>query len=63
MKKTINFFKRSVSVSIVMLGVYLFSFFIYNDISFTSVFCGILGFLILFPAIIDWDKTIWGKIR
>ena len=60
MKKTINFLKSVVSVSIVMFGVYLMSFYINNEISFTSVFVGIIGLLILFPAILRWDKTIWG---
>jgi len=60
MKKTINFLKSVVSVSIVMFGAYLMSFYINNEISFTSVFVGIIGLLILFPAILRWDKTIWG---
>ena len=61
MKRTINFLKSAISVSIVMLGAYLVSFYINNNISFTSVFFGIMGLLILFPAITGWDKTIWGN--
>ena len=44
-----------------MLGSYLISFYLRNEVSFTSVFCGIIGFLIIFPAIKKWEETIWGK--
>ena len=46
---------------IVMLGVYLTTFYLKNDLSFTSVICGIIGFLILVPAVNKWDETLWGK--
>ena len=63
MKRTLNFLKGFTTLAIVMFGAYLLSFYIQNGISFTSVFCGIIGFLILFPAINEWDKTLWGRNR
>ena len=59
MQKVKNFFKSFISVLIVMLGAYLTSFYLRNEFSFVSVFCGIVGFFILFPAIKKWEKTLW----
>ena len=61
MKKIKDFFKSFIAVAIVMLGSYLISFYLRNEVSLTSVFCGIIGFLIIFPAIKKWEETIWGK--
>jgi len=58
MKKIKDFFKSLVAVMIVMLGAYLTGFYLKNEVSFTSVFCGIIGFLILFPAIKKWEETL-----
>ncbi len=44
---------------IVMLGVYLTTFYLKNELSFTSVICGIIGFFILIPAVNKWDETLW----
>jgi len=60
MEKIKDFFKSFVAVLIVMLGCYLTSFYIRHEISFTSVFSGIIGFLIIFPAIKKWEKLLWG---
>ncbi len=60
MQKIKSFFKSFISVMIVMLGVYLTTFYLKNDLSFTSVICGIIGFLILVPAVNKWDETLWG---
>lgn len=60
MKSIKNFLKSFTAVLIVMLGVYLSSFYLRNEISFTSIFCGIIGFFIIFPAITKWEKTLWG---
>ena len=61
MQKIKNFLKSFVAVLIVMLGSYLTAFYLKNEFSFTSVICGIIGFLILFPAIKKWEKTLWGS--
>jgi hypothetical protein len=61
MNKVKNFFKSFIAVLIVMLGSYLTSFYMKNEISFTSVFCGIVGFFIVFPAIKKWEETLWGS--
>jgi L-lactate permease len=60
MEKIKDFFKSFVAVLIVMLGCYLTSFYIRHEISFTSVFSGIIGFLIILPAIKKWEKLLWG---
>jgi L-lactate permease len=61
MRKIKDFFKSFVSVVIVMLGVYLTSFYLGNEFSLTSVGSGIVGLLILYPAVKKWDTTLWGK--
>ncbi len=44
-----------------MLGAYLLGFYINNEISFTSVFVGVIGMIILYPAVKKWNKTYWGS--
>lgn len=61
MGKIKKFFKSFLSVATVMLGAYLLGFYINNEISFTSVFVGIIGMIILFPAVKKWNKTYWGS--
>ncbi len=61
MNKVKKFFKSFLSVITVMLGAYLLGFYINNEISFTSVFVGIIGMMILYPAIKKWNKTYWGS--
>lgn len=55
-----SFIRSFVSISIVMLGSYLTGFYMRNELSFTSVFCGIMGFLILIPAIDKWNQMLGG---
>ncbi len=43
-----------------MIGVYFFHFYMVNGISIVSIILGILGFLILHPAVIKWE-SILGK--
>ena len=61
MEKIKDLLKSFVAVAIFMLGCYLTSFYLRNEVSFTSVLCGIIGFLIIFPAIKRWEETLWGK--
>jgi hypothetical protein len=60
MKKIKEFLKSFVAVVIVTLGAYLLTFYVKNEVSFTSVFSGIIGFLIIFPAIKKWENLLWG---
>ncbi len=43
-----------------MIGVYFFHFYMVNGISIVSIILGILGFLILHPAVKKWE-SILGK--
>jgi hypothetical protein len=61
MKKVKNYLKSLISTLIVFLGTYFVSFYLTNEISFTSVFVGIIGFFIINPAITKWNKTLWGS--
>lgn len=60
MKKMLNILKNFVSVVIVMLGAFLTHFYLSNEISVVSILVGIVGFIILFPAIKKWNQTLWG---
>ena len=60
MKKVKDFFKGFVPFLIVVLGVFLTNYYLTTQFSFKSVFLGIVGFFILYPAIKKWDNTLWG---
>jgi hypothetical protein len=61
MKKIKSVLKALVSVVIVMLGSFLTHFYLSNEISVTSIIVGTSGFIILFPAIKKWHKTLWNE--
>lgn len=61
MEKIKKFFKRFISVVIVMIGVVFLSFYMLNEFSVVSIISGALGFYVLFPAIDKWDERLWGK--
>jgi hypothetical protein len=61
MKRIKNFLKSLVSILIVFLGSYFVSFYLTNEISFTSVFVGIIGLLIIQPAITKWNEMLFGE--
>ena len=60
MKKVKDFFKTFISVIIVMIGASLTNTYLSESFSFKSVMFGIVGFLILYPAIKKWNNTLWG---
>jgi hypothetical protein len=39
-----------------MIGAYFLSFYVINEISFTSIILGVIGFLIIYPAIDKWEN-------
>lgn len=43
-----------------MIGASLTNTYLSESFSFKSVVFGIVGFLILYPAIKKWDNTLWG---
>jgi hypothetical protein len=61
MKRIKNFLKSLVSILIVFLGSYFVSFYLTNEISFTSVFVGFIGLLIIQPAITKWNEMLFGE--
>jgi L-lactate permease len=61
MKKIKSLFKNFVAVLVVMLGAYLTGFYMTTEPTITSVFCGVIGLIILYPAVKKWEETIWGK--
>jgi hypothetical protein len=64
MKNTIlNFLMSFMSIIIVMIGAYFLSFYVINEISFTSIILGVIGFLIIYPAIDKWENYFKGLIK
>lgn len=61
MKRIASLFRGFVSVLMVMVGVYLMNFYVTNELSILSVLLGIVGFIILHPAVKKWDEIFWGK--
>jgi hypothetical protein len=60
MKKIKNITKSFIPFLIVIMGVYLISFYLRNDITIVSSLCGILGFWFVSPAVTEWEKILWG---
>jgi hypothetical protein len=60
MQKVKDFLRSFVAILITMIGVYFFHFYMVNGISIVSIILGILGFLILHPAVKKWE-SILGK--
>lgn len=50
----VDFLKGTISSIIVMIGCFLMNFYLNQPLSVVSIFCGLLGFLILYPAIEKW---------
>ena len=58
MNTVINFLKGVVSTIFVMIGCFFMNFYLNHPLGFVSIFCGLLGFLILYPAVDKWKETI-----
>lgn len=64
MKNTIlNFLMSFMSIIVVMIGAYFLSFYVINEISFTSIILGVIGILIIYPAIDKWESYFKGLIK
>lgn len=64
MKNTIlNFLMSFMSIVFVMIGAYFLSFYVINEISFTSILLGVIGILIIYPAIDKWENYFKGFIK
>jgi hypothetical protein len=58
MEKVKSFLRSFGAVFITMIGVYFFHFYMANGISIVSVVLGILGFIILYPAVKKWENIL-----
>ena len=64
MKNTIlNFLMSFMSIVFVMIGAYFLSFYVINEISFTSIILGVIGIIIIYPAIDKWENYFKGFIK
>jgi hypothetical protein len=64
MKNTIlNFLMSFMSIIVVMIGAYFLSFYVINEISFTSIILGVIGILIIYPTIDKWESYFKGFIK
>ena len=59
-KKVKNFFKSFISTFIVMIGVFLLNFYLTHGVGIVSIIVGIIGYLILHPAVSKWNNILWG---
>ena len=60
MEKVKKFFKSFISTFIVMIGVFLLNFYLTHGIGIVSIIVGIIGYLILQPAVSKWNNILWG---
>jgi hypothetical protein len=60
MEKVKNFFKSFISTFIVMIGVFLLNFYLTHGVGIVSIIVGIIGYLILHPAVSKWNNILWG---
>ena len=51
------------SIIVVIIGAYFLSFYVINEISFTSIILGVIGILIIYPAIDKWESYFKGLIK
>jgi hypothetical protein len=58
MSIVINFLKGVISTVFVMIGCFLVTFYMKEPFSIVSLFCGLLGFFILYPAVDKWKETL-----
>lgn len=58
MKNFFNYIRSVLSVFIMLLGVVFVSFFLNNEITFTSTIFGMIGMGILYPGVLKWEDII-----
>lgn len=58
MDKIKSLIRSFVAVLITMIGVYFFHFYMANGVSIVSIILGILGFIILHPAVKKWENIL-----
>ena len=64
MKNTIlNFLMSFMSIVFVMIGIYFLSFYVTNQVSFTSIILGLIGYYIISPATDKWESYFKGFIK
>jgi len=63
MNKILGLFIGTIATIIVMLGGYLLSLYAQKEISLVTIGLGILGFLIVYPAIERWEIRIMSLLK
>jgi hypothetical protein len=63
MNKILGLFIGTIAKVIVMLGGYLLSLYAQKEISLVTIGLGILGFLIVYPAIERWEIRIMSLLK
>jgi hypothetical protein len=58
MVKFVKLFNGVVATILTILGVIFVSFFLNNEITFTSTIFGLIGIGLLSPGIYSWEKII-----
>ena len=51
------------SIVFVMIGIYFLSFYVTNQVSFTSIILGLIGYYIISPATDKWENYFKGFIK
>ena len=63
MNKILGLFIGTIATVIVMLGGYLLSLYAQKEISLVTIGLGIIGFLIVYPAIERWEIRIMSLLK
>lgn len=63
MNKILGLFIGTIATVIVMLGGYFLTIYTQKEISLVTIGLGILGFLIVYPAIERWEIRIMSLLK
>ena len=58
MKQIKNFLRGLAATLIVMIGVFLFNFYMTHSFGIVTLICGTCGFLLLYPAVKKWEERL-----
>lgn len=58
LKLILNFIITFMTSLFVLIGAFLVSYYMYNEITYFSIFLGLIGSIVLFPAFRHWENYL-----